>query len=343
MLMIKEIRQGVLMIVPALFLAYFAAAVAQNHKESSLSLQLDFDQDGLSNKEEELYGTDPDNPDTDGDGFSDGVEVANGYDPLIHKDRGDRLMGLDTTQPVTSDNVNFSRHLTSELRTRVAGIAFDVATGKEVTLDDVNKEMQSFVDRAVSEDEVPTVDVNTLRIKRQEYADLSADERKRRVSQDVQDYAAAIGYIFALARQSAGFTSPADVLTADGADVVVNEALLQAEMLADDYTADTPFTQMLNASEKVVREMQELEIPEVVVPLHIEGLQIALMTNDLAKDAREIDLAADPAAAAVVYSRAAALTALGASFSEKVNEFARKYLSEDATTDSRGSEEEDES
>ena len=43
----------------------------------------DFDNDGLSNEMEEIYGTDKNNPDTDGDGFKDGEEVKNGYDPTI--------------------------------------------------------------------------------------------------------------------------------------------------------------------------------------------------------------------------------------------------------------------
>ena len=42
---------------------------------------MDTDGDGLLDREEEIYGSDPDNPDTDGDGYSDGEEVVNGYDP----------------------------------------------------------------------------------------------------------------------------------------------------------------------------------------------------------------------------------------------------------------------
>ena len=45
----------------------------------------DLDGDGLSNLEEFLLGTDIDNPDTDGDGISDGVEVANGRNPLVNE------------------------------------------------------------------------------------------------------------------------------------------------------------------------------------------------------------------------------------------------------------------
>ena len=45
----------------------------------------DTDNDGLTNVEEAIYGTNPNKPDTDEDGFSDGLEVANLYNPLGFK------------------------------------------------------------------------------------------------------------------------------------------------------------------------------------------------------------------------------------------------------------------
>jgi gliding motility-associated-like protein len=42
----------------------------------------DCDNDGLTSLEEDIFGTDPANPDTDGDGFDDGTEVNAGFDPL---------------------------------------------------------------------------------------------------------------------------------------------------------------------------------------------------------------------------------------------------------------------
>lgn len=42
----------------------------------------DCDNDGLSNEQEAVIGTDPFNADTDGDGVNDGIEVAAGTDPL---------------------------------------------------------------------------------------------------------------------------------------------------------------------------------------------------------------------------------------------------------------------
>src|SRR3989338_302605 len=43
----------------------------------------DPDNDGLTNSEEDYWTTNPNNADTDGDGYLDGDEVVNGYDPLI--------------------------------------------------------------------------------------------------------------------------------------------------------------------------------------------------------------------------------------------------------------------
>ncbi len=43
---------------------------------------LDNDEDGLTNAQEIELGTDLNNPDTDGDGYLDGAEVENGYNPL---------------------------------------------------------------------------------------------------------------------------------------------------------------------------------------------------------------------------------------------------------------------
>lgn len=76
--------------------AFFSVLTFFNSFESSSSYFLkpltgsvleavdqDVDKDGLTNKEESYWNTDQNNPDTDGDGFLDGEEVASRHDPLI--------------------------------------------------------------------------------------------------------------------------------------------------------------------------------------------------------------------------------------------------------------------
>ena len=53
-----------------------------NNEEQGIIEADDADADGLFNEDEVLYSTDSANADTDDDGYLDGEEVANGYDPL---------------------------------------------------------------------------------------------------------------------------------------------------------------------------------------------------------------------------------------------------------------------
>lgn len=62
-------------------LADFNAWVEVNNLAGENAYDGDPDKDGLPNYLEYLHGTDPRNPDTDGDAFSDKQEIANGYDP----------------------------------------------------------------------------------------------------------------------------------------------------------------------------------------------------------------------------------------------------------------------
>jgi len=54
----------------------------ENVEESKIDKELDSDQDGLPDYIEKVLGTDENNSDTDGDGYSDFEEIKNGYNPI---------------------------------------------------------------------------------------------------------------------------------------------------------------------------------------------------------------------------------------------------------------------
>ena len=61
-------------------------------------IMVDSDEDGLSDDLEKEIGTDPFNKDTDNDGYNDGEEIKNGYNPIIsaYNTEVDEVKSLDT-------------------------------------------------------------------------------------------------------------------------------------------------------------------------------------------------------------------------------------------------------
>ena len=306
---IQKYSAQVLMTIGVLAVALMTTSIAKEAQLSVLPVTVDRDQDGLSNKEEMLYGTDPDNRDTDGDGFSDGVEIQNGYDPLVPASQGDRLTGINPHRTTVSpEAVAQSRQLTNELRTRVAGVAYDVVSGKEVSLDDVGKEVEQLLQNVKTPD-VRDVDISRIRIKKQDYADLSEKERKARLNKDAQTYLTALGYIMSL-------YAPYP-LTEDGTRQFTDELKQNTIGLYDDFSNIGYFKKLQPRAEKFVDGLYDLEVPEALLPLHVEGLQFAETSLAVAREANNSIKSDDPVSAVVQFTRVKAMLSLASSFAAK--------------------------
>ncbi|MBI4434724.1 L,D-transpeptidase [Candidatus Uhrbacteria bacterium] len=68
-------------VVTAVFLSLVLLFVFCAVPTALAASDVDADSDGILDALEEQYGTDPLNSDTDGDSYSDGVEIRSGYDP----------------------------------------------------------------------------------------------------------------------------------------------------------------------------------------------------------------------------------------------------------------------
>ncbi len=110
----------------------------------------DDDHDGLTNAEENYWGTDPENPDTDGDGFTDGEEVLSGHNPLkkgpddllnskenLTDKAGNLMLGGILAGDISPDNVNYQQALKTytdavvqQFKNNTAAAADSIKTGK---------------------------------------------------------------------------------------------------------------------------------------------------------------------------------------------------------------------
>lgn len=100
-------------------------------------LTIDTDKDGLSDRDEIIFGTDPFSKDTDGDGYLDGEEVATGHDPLDPNDRPNTHQeSLAATGHLGQSSPN--------LTTRVLSLSMASLTGNDGVLDPNEMDSKKF-------------------------------------------------------------------------------------------------------------------------------------------------------------------------------------------------------
>jgi len=186
---IKHIKQF-LLITLCFFLAgfnYLTYAKADSKSTASgyiCDKLTDSDCDGLTNAEEKLYGTDMSNADTDGDGYSDGVEVKSGYDPLkaAPGDKIDMGKSASASQSTTATNAptlseDYLQNLTAYISSK---------NGQSISTADINtfadEQLAKSMGDPVTLDTLPNIDRSQIKILEQSYSSLSDTAKKRKNS-----------------------------------------------------------------------------------------------------------------------------------------------------------------
>ncbi|OGI25617.1 MAG: hypothetical protein A3J76_06095 [Candidatus Moranbacteria bacterium RBG_13_45_13] len=104
----------IISILAVSFVVFFATLFALAQNQNGNSLFLDSDQDGLTDQEERMIGTDPGRADTDGDGYSDGKEVESGYNPLKPSPGDKIVISTQNTDVIDNNNSTANNNETSE-------------------------------------------------------------------------------------------------------------------------------------------------------------------------------------------------------------------------------------
>jgi len=267
-----------------LFVFSTAFFVLASDAASTKSIFEDSDQDGLSNDEESLYKTDPNNKDTDGDGYMDGVEVESGYDPLKHAP-GDKLASVhgdqsnkDATQKVSNLTDNFSTEIASLVQS-------GSGTGDAITLENVNSAVQKVLSEADTEIVLPDVSLDEIKIKKLP-KNLSGKDKKEKEKDAVVEYLTVMAYILAN-NSPKTFHSENDLgslLTSLSTDS------LSALALGNTDSID----KLSEKGEKTLKEIKDVEVPEAMIDVHVKALKMAKYMVELKDDVKKHNNKEDP-------------------------------------------------
>lgn len=278
---IKNIRLSLLILAGLMFLSFAFFVVAQEKSNTQNNVFLDSDQDGLTDAEEKTYGTNPYKADTDGDGYSDGAEVKSGYNPLKPAP-GDKIMAItdSANSQVLGDEAKSSDSKEENLTQNVVQKIVDLANNANANSEDgsVNiDQIQSLVEESLnsSQEEVtlPEIKREDVKIKKQDYGNLSEEKAKEKKKQDFIDYITAVFYIMSS-------NSPKPITSSTDATQVLSQ--VSQSIISAMTSRDTSSLQDLKKSgEKMLEQLKEVEVPEEMVDTHMKAMSYALYSQQI--------------------------------------------------------------
>jgi hypothetical protein len=314
---IQKAKTTLAVFLGLLIVGFALYSYAQENSSSGKNVFLDSDQDGLSDAEEQVYSTDPHNPDTDGDGYSDGAEIASGYNPLIPAPN-DKILTPKTTQnnsltsnttDSTEDNASSTitapgddQNKTNELSQQVTNlIQTKSASNQNINVDDLDNIVNQLTSSSsnINFEDLPAIDKKTIKIKEQNY---SKNEKAEKEKQDVEQYLIAVSYIMTI-------NSPYKITSLDDINKFSQEVLSQAAIFSNNSSSTSYFENLADKGSDALKQLNDVEVPEDMVDLHIKGLQLMTYAVSL-KDKYKVDKS-DPVSSIFALSEVKNLMSLG--------------------------------
>jgi hypothetical protein len=271
---LKNIQLSFIVLTSLIVLSFAFYVSAENNSATSNNIFIDSDQDGLSDQEEKIYGTNSHNPDTDGDGYSDGVEVRAGYDPLKPAP-GDKIIPENKTGQATDSEENLTKKLAYQIT--------QLAKNPDQSANIDTTAVQSLVDQVVPGDsttatdttatEAPLFTKDDIKIKKQDYAKLGDKKAKEQKKADFVEYVSALFYIFSS-------NSPEPITSGTDMTSVMN-SMFQKMTSAITLRSTKQLEDFANSGEKMMEQMKKIEVPEEMVDIHIQALTFAKYAEDM--------------------------------------------------------------
>jgi hypothetical protein len=312
---IKKIQLS-LIVLSVLTLGSFAFYVAAQEKATTnKNIFFDSDQDGLSDTEEKAYGTDPRNADTDGDSYSDGAEVKAGYDPLKHAPNDKLIPGTNASAPSGAADPN-ARNLTTEMAQKISSILSSTdSSNQDVSLDQIKGIVSESIDVKVSDQDLPEVSKDDIKIKAQSFKGMSDKQIAARKKEDLSDYLVALSYIIS-SNSDTPLTSTSSI------NGFLNS--LTQEVSSSITTRDPKKLEALSANgQKMIDQIKDISVPEDLADIHLKALSMFNYAQNLRTSvAAHPD---DPMSDIASFSRIASFITYVSAFATDVNKKVDEY------------------
>ncbi|EKE15653.1 MAG: hypothetical protein ACD_11C00116G0040 [uncultured bacterium] len=294
-----NIKQNLSFIITAIFIASFGFFVYANDSFNRAVFN-DSDQDGLSDEEEKTYGTDPENKDTDNDGYSDGVEIKSGYNPLKPAP-GDKIVpekNLLENASSLSENARISTEkFSSDLKSFL-----EENTDESLTLNNldnfVTEKIGAEIEKSQEKFSLTETDIEKIKIKEQNYSNLTEAEAKEMNRRDVSIYLSSMAEILAN-------NSPRQIITFDDVTILYQETSQKIEDLTSTNPDYDYFRTLGNNIETAYEEIQTVEVPESFLNMHIDFL--SLLRGYMSLQDPDMPSIEDSMGKLIIYSKAMTL------------------------------------
>ena len=318
---VQKIKLTFLIFTALIVLSFAIFAVAEENSSTNNNVFLDSDQDGLTNSEEKSYGTDPYKADTDGDGYSDGIEVRSGYNPLKPAP-GDKIVVADETNGVARESVagtstekTSDGNLTNELSSKITALLSE-GDASTVKMEDIDSLIEETTTSKLTFEDLPEIDEKTIKILEQNYENLSEKDRTAKEKEDALEYLTAVSYIM-------GTNSPQKISATDDVETLSSQIISAIQNFSFESGDLSFFDSLLGKSNDILTQLQDIKVPENLLYLHKRGLQLATYAKSLRSEVT-ID-SSDPIKSMTYLSKASGLISLSNSFFNDVATSLQKY------------------
>lgn len=316
-----------------LLLIGFGSFSAAKENFSGKNIFQDADQDGLTDEEERLYRTNPQNSDSDGDGYRDGAEVRSGYDPL-KASPGDKILPSqkeniktdpdkkteiisstqeETTQknPKESDK-NETGNLTSQVSAEIAEILDSSSKNGElsVSVQEMQERLQELLDNRGGNDVVlPEVSDEEIHIQKIDCKNLSEENCNSKIKEETLTYITKVSYIMA---------SHAPEMISETEDLEKLSSNLISEIMGSIEDGNKSYLNTLaEKGDRALEELNALDVPENMANSHKQAIRLFLYSKSLQKEITSFE--SDPLAGAVTLSKIQGLLGLITKFVKQVD------------------------